>query len=43
MEYPSVSMYWKCYVVMSIFIMRVVRVSVMCVCLVRESGEEEGG
>ena len=37
------SMDWKWYVVMSIFIMRVVRVSVMCVCLVREGGGEKGG
>ena len=42
-EYPSVSMDWKYYVVMSKFIMRVVRVSVMCVCLVREGGGEKGG
>ena len=31
---------WKWCVIMSIFIMRVVRVSVMCVCLVREGGGE---
>ena len=37
------SMDWKYYVVMSKFIMRVVRVSVMCVCLVREGGGEKGG
>ena len=36
------SVSWKWYVIMSIFIMRVVRVSVMCVCQVREgSGERE--
>ena len=43
MESPSVSVDWKSYVVMSIFVMRVVRVSVMCVCLVREGGGIKGG
>ena len=34
------SVSWKWYVIMSIFKMRVVRVSVMCVCQVREGGGE---
>ena len=39
----SVSMNWKSSSVMSVFMMRVVRVSVMCVCLVHEGrGVEEG-
>ena len=42
-ESPSVSVDWTSYVVMSIFVMRVVRVSVMCVCLVREGGGIKGG
>ena len=37
------SVSWKWYIIMSIFIMRVVRVSVMCVCQVREGGGEKGG
>ena len=38
------SVSWKWCVIMSIFIMRVVRVSVVCVCQVREgSGEREDG
>ena len=34
------SVSWKWYIIMSIFIMGVVRVSVMCVCQVREGGGE---
>ena len=43
MKCLSVSVSWKWYVIMSIFIMRVVRVSVVCVCQVREGSGERGG